>query len=141
MRLLFSSIHFSSIHFASFSRAWTQSSETEATCARSVLGRKEVSPASHDVLIRPPLGHIRVEPDQDVQVVIQDREPRNGRGEDLSKFLKPMLDPAITVEGPFPEQEGAAHTARHAVIPASHRSINQMRTRDRHGRPGITHTI
>ena len=73
-----------------------------------VAGRKEVSPTSPGVLIRPPLGYIRVEPDQDVQVVIQDREPRNGHGEDLSKFLKPMLDPAFTVEGPFPEQEGAA---------------------------------
>ena len=72
-----------------------------------VAWRKEVSATSHDVLIRPTLGHIRIEPDQDVQVVIQDREPRNGHGEDLSKILKPKFDPAFTVEGPFPEQEGA----------------------------------
>ncbi len=77
-----------------------------------------------------------------MQVVIQDREPRNGHGEDLSKFLKPMIDPAFTVEGPFPEQEGAAHTARHEAIPASHRSINQMHTPIvMGGSPGITHTI
>ena len=41
---------------------------------------------------------------------------------------------SLSVEGPLPEQEGAPHTAGHAVIPAGHRSINQMRTRDRHGR-------
>jgi transcriptional regulator with XRE-family HTH domain len=65
------------------------------------------------------------------------RRTRRGsalRGEDLSKILKPMLDPAFTAEGPFPEQESPPHAADHALIPTSHRSINQMRTRDRHGR-------
>ena len=41
----------------------------------------------------------------DVQVVIQDRESRNGHREDLSKFLEPMFDTALTIERPLPEQE------------------------------------
>src|SRR5271157_6668589 len=72
-------------------------------------------------------------------MIVQDRKPRDGHREDFRKFLEPMFDPAFTVEGPFPKQEGAAHTARHAVIPASHRSINQMRTRGRHGRISWDH--
>jgi len=62
--------------------------------------------------------------------------------EDLSKFLEPMFDPAFTIERPLPEQESPPHAAGHAVIPAGHRSINQMRSRDRHrGSPGMTRTI
>jgi hypothetical protein len=45
-----------------------------------------------------------------------------------------MFDPAFPVVHPFPEQESLPHAARHTVIPAGHGRINQMGTRNRHGR-------
>src|SRR5271166_3262402 len=107
--------------------------------SRLVAWRKEASPASHDILIRPALGHVRIESHQQVQVIVQDREPREGHREDFRKFLEPMLDPAFPVVHPFPEQEGPPHAARHTVKPAGHGRINQMGTRNRHGRISWDH--
>jgi len=67
-------------------------------------------------------------------MIVQDRKPRDGHREDFRKFLEPMFDPAFPVVHPFPEQEGPPHAARHTVIPAGHGRINQMGTRNRHGR-------
>jgi len=69
-----------------------------------------------------------------VQMIVQDRKPRDGHREDFSKFLEPMFDPAFAVVHPFPEQEGPSHAARHTVVPASYERINEMGTRNRHGR-------
>jgi hypothetical protein len=73
--------------------------------SRLVAWRKEASPASHDVLIRPAPGHLRIQPHQQVQLVVQDRKPRDGHREDFRKFLEPMFDPAFPVVHPFPEQK------------------------------------
>ena len=91
-------------HLASFSRAWTHSSETGATC-RAGAWRKEASPASHDVLIRPAPGHVRIQPHQQVQMIVQDRKPRDGHREEFSKFLEPMFDLAFPVVHPFPSRK------------------------------------
>ena len=40
--------------------------------------------------------HLRVEAHQDVQVVIHHREAGDRHGEDFSKLLEPMFDPAFT---------------------------------------------
>ncbi len=61
-------------HLASFSRAWTHSSD-RGHMSRLVAGRKEASPAAHDVLIRPALGHDRIQPHQQVHMIVQDRKP------------------------------------------------------------------
>src|SRR5262249_50632316 len=57
----------------------------------------------------------------------------DGDREDSRKFLEPGLDPQLAVLRPFAEQEGAADAARHAVVPARDRGIDQMRAGDRHG--------
>jgi hypothetical protein len=67
-------------------------------------------------------------------MIVQDREPRDGHREDFSTFLEPMLDPAFAVVHPFAEQEGPSHAARYTVVRASYGRINEMGTRNRHGR-------
>src|SRR5208282_1303598 len=63
--------------------------------SRLVAWRKEASPASHDVLIRPAPGHVRIQPHQQVQMIVQDRKPRDRHREDFRKFLDTMFDPAF----------------------------------------------
>ena len=94
--------------------------------SRLVAWRKEASPASHDILIRPALGHVWIQPHQQVQMIVQNRKPCDGHREDFRKFLEPMFVPAFAVVSPFPEQEGPPHAARHTVIPARHGRISQM---------------
>ena len=65
-------------------------------------------------------------------MIVQDRKPGDGHREDFGKFLEPMFDPDFTVEPPHPEQECPSHAPAHAVIPAGHKNINQMRMRDSH---------
>jgi hypothetical protein len=60
-------------------------------------------------------------------MIIHHREVADGDCEDLCQFFEPVLDPTFTVVRPFAQQEGAAHAARDAVVPAGHRSINQLR--------------
>jgi hypothetical protein len=92
---------------------------------------KQPSPTSHDLLVRPTIGELRVEPKQHVEMIIHHREPADGDCEDLCQFFEPVLDPTWTVVWPFAQQEGAAHAARDAaVVPEGHRSINQLRASD-----------
>jgi len=84
--------------------------------SRFVTWRKEVSPASHDALIRPAPGHVRIEPHQQVQKIVQDRKPGDGHREDFRKFLKPMFDPGFSVLHPFADQESPPHAARYTVV-------------------------
>ena len=67
-----------------------------------------------------------------MQMVIHHREPTDRHREDFGKFLQASIDQFFTtVEIPFPEQEGAADTARHAVIPTSQRNIDEVSAGDR----------
>ena len=45
------------------------------------------------------------ESDQNVQVIIQHREPADGDGEDLCKFFEALFDPLLAVECSFGQQE------------------------------------
>jgi hypothetical protein len=74
----------------------------------------------HGHTIGPAPGHVRIQPHQQMQVIVQDRKPRDGHREVFRKFLEPMFDPAFPVVNPFPEQESPAYAARHSVIPAGH---------------------
>jgi len=67
-------------------------------------------------------------------MIVQDRKPHAGQREDLRKFLEPMFVPAFSVLHPFTEQESLPHAARYTVVPATYGRINEMGTRDRHGR-------
>jgi len=68
-----------------------------------------------------------------MQMIVQDRKPRDGHREDFRKFLEPMFDPGFSVVHPLAEQEGPSHAARHTVVPASYGRINEMGTRNCHG--------
>src|SRR6185312_6656332 len=93
---------------------------------------KEPSPASHHLLVRPARGDLRIKPRQDVQVVVEYREPRHRNREDLGKFLEPNLDPSFTVRRPLTEQESSSHAPIYAVIPAGHRRIDKVDAGHRH---------
>jgi hypothetical protein len=67
-----------------------------------VAGREEPPPAADNLFVGPGLGRIRVQPHQQVQVIIHHAEPTDGKGEDVRKFLEPMFDPGFTVLGLVP---------------------------------------
>jgi len=73
-----------------------------------------------------------------------DGRPR-ARCDPRFKIFQSVLDPSFTVVRPFAQQERAAHTARHAVVSAGQRRIDQLRAIDRHrviyGRIRIPHAI
>jgi hypothetical protein len=72
---------------------------------------KEASPAPDDLIIGPFARGARVDPYEQVQVVIHDREAADGNGEDLGKFFESAVDPFFAVERSFAEQEGASDAA------------------------------
>src|SRR5271166_7207466 len=65
-------------------------------------------------------------------MIIHDRKPTDRNRKKLGELLESVFKPFLSVVGPFAEQECTSHTSRHAVVPASDRSINQSRTSDRH---------
>ncbi len=48
---------------------------------------------------------------------IEYRKPTHRHREDSRKFSQPRLDPYLAVVRSLAQEEGAAHTTRHAVIP------------------------
>ena len=105
--------------------------------ARFVPRRKEPSPTLDDLEIGPRLRNFGIKPQQNVQMIIQYRETTDGHGEDLRKFLESAFKPLLAVIVSFSEQGRLANTARHAVVPASQRQINQFRSSDRHGKSPV----
>ncbi|MDR3635979.1 MAG: hypothetical protein P4L84_19410 [Isosphaeraceae bacterium] len=59
---------------------------------RHVARREQPPPPAHHLLVRPASPHVRIEPDQHVQVVIQHCEPTHRNREDLGRFLQPILE-------------------------------------------------
>ena len=94
--------------------------------------REQPSPAPDHLLVRPVLDRLGVEPHQQMEVIIEHREPGHRDPEDFRKFLQSMLDPFLTVQ-PLAQQLGAAHTAGDAVVPARNEWVDQMHACDRHG--------
>jgi hypothetical protein len=92
---------------------------------------KEASPAPDDLVIGPVVGDVRV--DAHEHVVIHDREPADGNGEDLGKLFESSVDPFFAVDGTFGEQEGASDAAGDAVVSAGYGGVDQMRARHCHG--------
>ena len=129
-------------HLASFSRAWTYSSETGATCRALLCGGKRRPQRRTTSSSDQPRATSRSSRTSRCEMIVQDRKPRHGHREDFSKFLEPMFDPAFAVVHPFPEQEGPLHAARNTVIPAGHGRIDQMvRAIVMGGSPGMIRTI
>ena len=52
-------------------------------------------PSENPSSIRPAPGHVRIQPHQQVQMIVQDRKPRDRHREDFRKFLDTMFDPAF----------------------------------------------
>ena len=105
--------------------------------ARFVPRRKEPSPALDDLEIGPRLHNFGIKPQQNVQMIVQHRETTDGHGEDLRKFLESAFKPLLAVVVSFAEQGRLANTARHAVVLASQRQIDQFRSSDRHGKSPV----
>ena len=61
-------------------------------------------------------------------MIVHDREPADGDGEDFRKFLQPKLDPFSAVDWAFAQQECATHAARDAVIPTSYGRVDEVGT-------------
>ena len=87
-------------HLASLRRHWTHSLETGRGCLDLSRGGKSRPQRLHNFFIGPSLGDVRIEPHEDVQVVIHDREPADGYGEDFRKFFQPFFDPFFAVARP-----------------------------------------
>jgi hypothetical protein len=51
-------------------------------------------------------------------MIVQNREPADGNGENVRQFVQPMFDPGLAVLMFVAEQEGASDAAGDAVIPA-----------------------
>ena len=73
---------------------------------------KQPSPTSHDLLLRPTIGDLRVEPKQHVEMIIHHREAADGDCEDPCQFFEPVLDPTFTVVRPIAQQERRGRTRR-----------------------------
>jgi hypothetical protein len=99
------------------------------------------SPASDHLIIRPGSSDFRIKPQQQMQMVIHNRESTDGHRKDLREFLEPVLQPLLAIVVSFTQQERAANTARYAVIPVGKRDIDQLGPSDRHREsPGGGHT-
>ncbi|SIO64706.1 hypothetical protein SAMN05444166_7372 [Singulisphaera sp. GP187] len=96
---------------------------------------EKAGPATYDLLNRPGAGALRVESDQDVEVVIEDGEPADGDGEEARQLLKPVFDPQLAVRTAFAEQVGASNASSDAVIPSCDIGVDEMGARDRRGGP------
>ena len=83
-----------------------------------IAGWEELPPAADDFLVGPSLSQRRVQPHQQMQVIVQNREPAHGNGENVRKFAEPMFDPGLTVLMFVAEQERASDATGNAVIPA-----------------------
>ena len=65
-------------------------------------------------------------------MVVQTQEPPHQNREGLRKFLDSFFNPKLAVAGPLAEQKRSPHAPRDAVIPASHRGVDQARASHRH---------
>jgi AAA domain len=80
----------------------------------------------------PGLSDFRIKSQQQVQMVIHDREATDGHGKNTRELLEPVLQPLFAVVVSCTQQERTANTARYAVIPAGKRDIDQLGSSDRH---------
>ena len=75
--------------------------------ARLVPRRKEPSPAADDFIIRPRSSDFGIKSQQQMQMVIHDRETTDGHGKDTREFLEPVFQPLLAIVVSFTEQERA----------------------------------
>jgi hypothetical protein len=94
--------------------------------------RKEPAPAPYDILIRPALADIRVESQQQVQMIIHHGKPADADRENLREFLDPVFDPLFSVGGAIRKQKRASDAPARAVIPAGHGYIDELFASDGH---------
>jgi len=89
-------------------------------------GGTSLPPAPDDVFFGLAGRDFGIEPHQDVQMIIHNREPADCDREDARKFPQPIVDPELAVAGAFTvtEQESAADAADDAVVPAGDGGID-----------------
>jgi hypothetical protein len=87
---------------------------------------EEPPPPSDNLLVGPAVGGLRVDPKQDVQVVVQDDESTDSHREDLGQLIEAVFDPRPPITRSFVEEKRAADTAIDAVIPACHGNIDEL---------------
>src|SRR5665213_916417 len=95
--------------------------------------REEPPPPSDDILVRPAGRIVRVESQQDVQVVVHDGETTDRDREDPGQLFEPIFNPGPTIARSFLEQERAADTAVDTMIPATYRNIDELGSSGGHG--------
>jgi hypothetical protein len=81
-----------------------------------------------DLLVRRAGGGLRVDPKQNVQVVVQDGESTDSHREDLGQLIEAFFDPRPPIARPLVEEKRAADTAIDAVIPACDGNIDELGT-------------
>jgi hypothetical protein len=62
-------------------------------------------------------------------VIVHDREPADGDGEDFRKFLESQLDPFLAVDRAFAQQESASDAAGDAVVLTGYGGVDEVCTR------------
>jgi hypothetical protein len=77
-----------------------------------IARRKQPPPPPDNILIRPPRNHVRIEPQQNMQVVVEHRKPSHGNREYFRKFPEPALDPLFAVRPSLCEQMRASDAPR-----------------------------
>ena len=99
---------------------------------RLVARRIELSPAPHDVLVSPAQGDVRIEPQQEVDMIIHHREPADADRKDFGELLDAVFEPLSSVGRSFSKQKRAPDSASRAVIPAGHGETNELSAGDGH---------
>jgi hypothetical protein len=92
------------------------------------------NPAANYLLGRSRLGIVLVQPHQDMEMVVHDREAANRDGKAPRQQFQPVFDPLPAVLKPLAAQEGSPHTAGNAVIVTLYAHIHQLTSRHRHRR-------
>ncbi len=76
--------------------------------AGTCLVAERVPPAPDDLLVRPAVGHVRVEAHEQMQLIVPHREAAHADGEKFHKFLQAIFDPFPAAHRPFAQQERAS---------------------------------
>jgi len=79
--------------------------------SREVAEREQGQPATRDLLVRPPTGAFRIEPQEQVEVVVHDGEAAAVDREEFEEFPQSGDDPILTMGAAVAAEPGAPHAA------------------------------
>jgi hypothetical protein len=96
--------------------------------------RIDGDPAADDIFVGPVVGDARVEPAEDVEMVVEGGEAADGNGELLGEDFQSRFDPGLAVLKTLAAEEGPSHTAGNAVVVAGDGNVYQLPPGHRHRR-------